>query len=251
MSNVIVNVSNISKIFNVYRKDIQKIKCVLFGRKPSEVLVALDDVSFSMEKGERIGIIGPVGSGRTTLLNILSGVTFPSKGKVDVPEAINVMLHNKAGLEVEFSCRENIYLKAAVVDLPKEVVDEHMDEIIQFAEIEDFIDLPMKRASKGVPALISLAVHLLKDSELLLVDEVFGGGGNISKTKCENELAQYLAEHEDVGAIVVTNHVTYLKEICSRAIVLDQGRIVHDGSVVEAGKLLKTINTLEGNARGQ
>ena len=74
MSNVIVNVSNISKIFNVYRKDIQKIKCVLFGRKPSEVLVALDDVSFSMEKGERIGIIGPVGSGRTTLLNILSGV---------------------------------------------------------------------------------------------------------------------------------------------------------------------------------
>lgn len=242
MSNDIVKVSNITKIFNVYRKDIQKIKCVLFGRKPSEVLVALEDVSFTLEKGERLGVIGPVGSGRSTLLNILSGVSFQSKGKIEVPDSINVMLNNKAGLEMEFSCRDNIYLKAAVVDLPKEVVDEHMDEIIEFVEIEDFIDLPMKRASKGAPALMSLAVHLLKQSDLLLVDEVFGGGGNISKTKCENRFKEYLEENEDVSAIIVSNHITYLKEICSRAILLHEGKLIFDGSVEEAGSIFKTIN---------
>lgn len=242
MSNDIVKVSNITKIFNVYRKDIQKIKCVLFGRKPSEVLVALEDVSFTLEKGERLAIIGPVGSGRSTLLNILSGISLPSKGKVVVPESINPMLNNKAGLEMEFSCRDNIYLKAALVDIPKDVVDEHMDEIIEFVEIEDFIDLPMKRASKGAPALMSLAVHLLKKSDLLLVDEVFGGGGNISKTKGESWFRQYLEENEDVSAIIVSNHVNYIKDICSRAIVLDKGKLIYDGSVEEATRLFKTIN---------
>jgi len=242
MSNDIVKVSGVSKIFNVYRKDIQKIKCVLFGREPSEVMVALDDVSFTVEKGERLGVIGVVGGGRSTLLNILADVTSPSKGKVTVPERVNPMLNNKAGLEMEFTCKENIYLKAAVVDVPKAVVEEHMDEILEFAELEDFANLPMKRASKGAPALVSLAVHLLKDSDLLLVDEVFGGGGNISKTKCENRLKEYLEENEDATAIVVTNHITYLKGICSRAILLYKGKLIYDGSVEEAGSIFKTLN---------
>ena len=242
MSNDIVKVSGVSKIFNVYRKDIQKIKCVLFGREPSEVMVALDDVSFTVEKGERLGVIGVVGGGRSTLLNILADVTSPSKGKVTVPERVNPMLNNKAGLEMEFTCKENIYLKAAVVDVPKAVVEEHMDEILEFAELEDFANLPMKRASKGAPALVSLAVHLLKESDILLVDEVFGGGGNISKTKCENRLKEYLEENEDTAAIVVSNHITYLKEICSRAILLYKGKLIYDGSVEEAGSIFKTLN---------
>ena len=242
MSNDIVKVNSVSKIFNVYRKDIQKIKCVLFGRKPSEVLVALDDISLTLEKGERLAIIGPVGSGRSTLLNILSGISLPSKGKVVVPESINPMHNNKAGLELEFSCKENIYLKAAVVDVPKEVVEEHMDEILEFTELEDFADLPMKRASKGAPALVSLAVHLLKKSDLLLVDEVFGGGGNISKTKGESRFRQYLEENEDVSAIIVSNHVNYIKDICSRAIVLNKGKLIYNGSVEEATSIFKAIN---------
>lgn len=247
MSNDIVKVNNISKIFNIYRKDLEKIKCVLFGREPSEVLVALDDISFTVEKGERLGICGPVGSGRSTLLNILADVTLPSKGKVEVPESINVMLNNKAGLEVEFSCRENIYLKAAVVGIPKETVKEHMDEIIQFAELEDFIDLPLKRASKGVPAQMSLAVHLLKEAELLLVDEVFTGGGNLSIKKSENRFAQYLKDHEDVTVIVVSNRIPFLKEVCSRVLVLDKGKIAFDGPPQEAGAVLKAVNTLGAN----
>ena len=243
MSNDVVSVNNISKNYNIYRKDIQKIKCVLFGGKPPEVMVALDDISFTVEQGEHLGVMGVVGSGRTTLMNILSRVSFPSKGKLTVPKSVNALLNNKAGLEMEFSCRDNIYLKAAVVDVPKKIVDEHMDEIIEFAELEEFIDLPMKRAPKGAPALMSLAVHLLKKSKLLLVDEVFGGGGNVTKLKCENLLKDYLEENEDVTAIIVSNRIAYLKEVCSRVILLNEGKIVYEGEdIEEAGRIFRTLN---------
>lgn len=242
MGNNVVTVHHITKVFNIYSRDIQKVKSVLFGMKPSEVLIALDDVSFTVTKGERIAIVGPVGSGRSTLLKILSDVTSPSRGRVSVPDSVNAMLHNRAGLEMEFSCQENVYLKANIVGLSKEIVDEHMDEILAFAEVQEFAELPMKRAPKGAPALMSLAVHLLKDSDLLLVDEVFGGGGGRIKTKCDQYLRKYLSENEDTTAIMVSNSIPYLKTFCTRAIVLDRGKLVFDGSLDEAGNIFKTLN---------
>ena len=117
-----------------------------------------------------------------------------------------------------------------------------MDEILEFSELTEYADLPMKRAPKGAPALMSMAVHLLKDSELLLIDEVFGGGGNKSKVKCEQYLKEYLDTHENVTAIIVTNAITYLKSVCESAILLDHGKIIFDGPAEEAGNILKTIN---------
>lgn len=241
MSDDMVKVKNVSKIYNVYRKDIQKIKSVLFGKDPSEVLVALDGVSFNVEKGERVAVAGMVGSGRSTLINILAGISSPSKGKVEVPSSINAMLHNRAGLEMEFSCKENVYLKANVVGVSKEVVDEHMDEILQFAEIEDFAELPMKRANRGAPALMSLAVHLLMKSDLMIIDEVFGGGGNNSKVKCEKHLKEVLNNDEDATVIMVSNNISYLKGVCKRTIILDEGKIIYDGPTDGAWEVLKPL----------
>ena len=251
-NNIVVKADHVSKKFNIYRKDMQKIVSVLFGKDPSEIMYALDDISFELEAGERINIFGVVGSGRSTLANIITDITSPSKGKVSVKGKINAMLNPKAGFEMEFSCRDNVYMKANMVGLPKGKADEIMDEVLKFAELTDFADLPLKRAPKGAPPLLSLAVHLAADADILIVDEVFGGGGSYVKTKCEDRLRDYLQEHEDVAMIMITNHLQCAKSLCHRGIVLDEGKTVFDGQIVEAVEVFREVykrvnSTLEKN----
>lgn len=235
MGDTVIKVNNVSKKYNIYRKDLQKIRCVLFGKEPEETKYALTDVSFEVEKGERVAILGMLEAGRTTLLNVLSGVTYPSKGSVNVLGETNCMLNPRAGLEMEFSCRENIYLKGNVVGLTKEEVDAHLDEIIEIAEIKDYIDLPMKRAPKGAITLMSLAIHLIKDSDILISDDVFNGGGKVTKIKCEDLFTEYLRAHGDnVTIVMALNHASYVKWHFPRGIVLHEGKIAFDGPILEA-----------------
>lgn len=241
MGKTVVEVKNVSKKFNIYRKNIQKIMGVMFGKEPSEVLQALDSVSFKVEQGERVGILGKVESGRTTLANIISGVSFQSKGSVSVDGEMNVMLNAKAGIDVEFTTRENIYLKANVVGLTKKEIEPYEDDILKFTEAEDFADLPLKRAHKGAPALLSLAVHLVKDADILLIDDVFNGGGDITKGKCEQRVVQYMNENPDKTLIIVSNRLAFIEQLCTRTIVLKEGKVVHDGDVAEGCQLFREI----------
>ncbi|MBQ6496633.1 MAG: ATP-binding cassette domain-containing protein [Firmicutes bacterium] len=241
MGNKVIQVNNVTKKFNLYKKDLQKIFCVLFGKKPPEVLVALEDVSFEIAKGERVALLGLMGSGRSTLISISAGIMYPSKGTVKVHGRTNAMISVKAGLEKDFSCRENVYLKGNVVGLPKEVIDEHIDEILEFAELEDYADLPLKRAPKSASSMISIAVHVLMDCDLLIIDNAIKGGGKYSKEKCEEKLKKYIEDHPDMAVFVVATQGKFVREICSRGIVLEQGKVTFDGPFTDAVKLHREL----------
>jgi len=240
-NNTVIKVEHVSKKFNIYRKDIQKIISVLFGKEPSEIMYALDDVSFEVARGERVNVFGVLGAGRSTLLNTICGVSLPSKGRVGVKGKINAMLFAKAGLEMEFSCRENVFMKANVVGLPKARTNEVVDDVLEFAELKDFAAIPLKRASRGAPTLLSLAVHLSADADIIVMDEAFSGGGNYVRSKCEERFRDYIRDHEDVTLLMASNHWGYVKEICPRSIVLDEGKIIFDGDTDEAIAIYREV----------
>lgn len=242
-NSIVIKLDNVSKRFNVYRRNIERIKCVIFGREPSEVKQALKNVTLNVKEGERIIIFGVADAGRSTLIKVIAGITGQSKGKVcTFGKRLNVMLDYKTGMDVEFTCRDNIYLKANVVGIAKKEIEPFVDEILEFAEVTDFADLPMKRTPKGSVALISLGVHLVYDSDILIVDEVFGGGGLRVFTKCEKKLTEYMNAHPEKTLIVVSNRNGVLRELGTRAIVLDHGQIIYDGTVEEAAELFDKIN---------
>lgn len=242
--NTIIKLKNVSKRFNVYRRNIERIKGVLLNREPVEVKHALNDISFDVEPGERIAIMGKTDSGRTTLLKVISQITTPSKGKVKTNGELNVMLDARAGMDMEFTCRDNIYAKANVVGLKKEEVEPYVNKILEMASCTHFADVPMKRAPKGCWSIISLGVHLIKKADIIICDEVFTGGGNIVASKCEDILNEYLEENPDVTAIMVTNRMRGIRGVAERTIILSEGDIVFDGDIEEAAKIFRKMNTV-------
>ena len=242
-NNTVIKVNNVTKRFNIYSRNIDRIKGVLFNREPAEVKYAVNHVSLEVNEGERLIVTGVVDSGRSTLIKVIAGVTSPSQGKVDIfDKTMNVMLEAKVGMDMEFSCRDNIFMKANIVGLTKEEIAPYVDEILEFAEVTDFADLPLKRAPKGTYAMLSLAVHLHKDADILIVDEVFGGGGNYISTKCEKRLTEHLEQNPQTTAVIVSNRAAFSKGIGTRAVVLEKGQIELSGNVEEATKLFQTLN---------
>ncbi|MBR0127583.1 MAG: ATP-binding cassette domain-containing protein [Firmicutes bacterium] len=245
MSETVIKLSKVTKRYNIYRKNIQRITGILFGKEPTEVKQALTDVTLRIEKGERVAVFGKMDDGRTTLLSIIAGIYYPTNGKVQVKGKINAMMVSKIGLVDEFTCRENIYMKANVVGIPKKEISQYEDEIIQFAEMEDYADLPLKRAPKGTATLLALAVHLKAKADILIADEVSGGGGNRRKEKCENKIAEYLKENEDMTAVMVSTRPAFARKVCTRGIVLQEGRIIYDGDIKSAVMVLRGENLVE------
>ena len=242
-NNTVIKLENVSKRYNVYSRNIDRIKGVLLNREPAEVKHALKNVSLEVKKGERLVVMGVVDSGRSTLAKVIAGVTSPSKGRVETfGKTMNVMLDAKVGMDMEFSCRDNIFMKANIVGLTKAEIAPYVDEILDFAEVKDFADLPLKRAPKGTPAMLSLAVHLHKDADILILDEVFGGGGNYITSKCENILTAKMRDDITATVVSVSNRASYAKNIGTRAIVLEKGKIVYNGSIEEAIKLFQSLN---------
>lgn len=241
-----IKLENVSKRFNVYSRNIDRILGVVFGRKPAEVKHALKDISLEIKKGEHVVVFGIVDSGRSTLLKVISDITKPSKGNVMVDGRVNTMLDARVGIDMEFSCRENIYMKANLVGMKRSEIEPHVDEILKLAEIEKYADIPMKRAPKGTAAILSAAVHLCKDSDIVLSDEVFGGGGNYISTKCEERLIDYLKARPESASVTVTTKLAFAKKVGTRFLVIDEGAIVYDGNADEAWNMLMEISRSRG-----
>ncbi|MCQ2546170.1 MAG: ATP-binding cassette domain-containing protein [Clostridia bacterium] len=238
-----IKLDNVSKRFNVYSKNIERIKGVMFGREPAEIKYALNEVSLEIADGERVALMGVVDSGRSTLAKIIAGITGPSSGKVRVRGRKNVMIDAKAGMDMEFTCRENIFCRANAVGISRKDIEPHVDEILQFAEIESFADLPMKRAPKGSPALVSLEVGLNVETDVLVIDDMFGGGGNYVAEKCMERVEKYLDENRDVTALLISNRPKYIRKAADRVIVIDNGTIIHDGDIEEGIRIFKKCNS--------
>lgn len=203
------------------------------NNKVSERFLALDDVSFEVKKGEAVGIIGHNGAGKSTLLKLLSRVTAPTKGTISFNGRIASMLEVGTGFHRELTGRENVYMNGAILGMTKAEIDRKFDQIVEFAEMQQFIDTPVKRYSSGmyVKLAFSVAAHL--DSDIMVMDEVLAVGDMKFQQKCLGRMGE-AADSEGRTVLYVSHNMNTIRQLCKRCIVMDHGRIVFDGDTETA-----------------
>ena len=194
---------------------------------------ALNGISLTVKKGEALGIIGRNGAGKSTLLKLLSRVTAPTEGSIDIAGRITSMLEVGTGFHPEMTGRENVYLNGAILGMSRSEIDSKMNEIIEFSEVGEFIDTPVKRYSSGmyVKLAFSVAAHL--ESEIMIMDEVLAVGDMKFQQKCLKKMKE-AAQKEGKTVLYVSHNMNTIRQLCDRCIVLDSGQIVFDGEVEEA-----------------
>ncbi len=196
---------------------------------------ALKDVSFQVEEGEKLGIIGPNGSGKTTLLRLLAGITKPTEGSISLKGRLGVLIELMAGFHPELTGRENVYLNGAIMGMSRKEIRRKFDEIVSFAEVEDYIDTPIKRYSSGMNVRLGFAVAAHLDPDILLVDEVLAVGDAAFQKKCVGKMGA--AAQEGRTVMFVSHNMASVESLCDSAILLESGRLVKQGptdDVVEA-----------------
>ena len=202
------------------------------GRFTGQSFWALDGIDLCIAQGERVGIIGANGAGKSTLLKLLSRITAPTEGEIDIYGRISSMLEVGTGFHRELTGRENIYMNGAILGMTRAEIDAKMDEIIEFSEVRDFIDTPVKRYSSGmfVKLAFSVAAHL--DSEIMIMDEVLAVGDMKFQKKCLTKMRQ-AAQRDGKTVLYVSHNMATIRDLCDRCIVLDKGKVVFDGEVDE------------------
>ncbi|NOT68496.1 MAG: ATP-binding cassette domain-containing protein [Methylophilaceae bacterium] len=190
---------------------------------------ALDDVNFSIEQGEVVGIIGHNGAGKSTMLKLLANISKPSRGSITVKGKVAPLIEVGAGLIGDLTGRENIYLNGAILGISKKEIERKFDEIVSFAELEEFIDTPIKRYSSGMSVRLGFAIATSVESDILIVDEVLAVGDLAFQQKCIERM-EMLIKQKNRTVLIVGHNIRQLERICSRVILLDHGHVSQDGN---------------------
>ncbi len=198
------------------------------GQEPEDTIWALKDVSFEVKRGEVVGIIGRNGAGKSTLLKILSRITHPTSGRVELNGRVSSLLEVGTGFHPELSGRENIYLNGTILGMRKAEIDRKFDEIVDFSGIEKFIDTPVKRYSSGMGVRLAFSVAAHLEPEILLIDEVLAVGDAEFQQKCLGKMGDVAKEGKT--ALFVSHNIQAVKSLCESAVLLDQGRVVFNGN---------------------
>lgn len=230
--NIAIQVKNVSKTFRIPREKITSLRGAatsLFKDHSYEEFKALDGIDFEVKKGEFFGIIGRNGSGKSTLLKILAGIYTPDKGSIKVNGLISPFLELGIGFNMELSGRDNVFLNATVLGLSHKEIEQKFDAIVQFSELERFIDQKLKNYSSGMQVRLAFAVSIFANREILLMDEVLAVGDSNFQSKCFEEFRKYKAMGRTV--VLVTHDIDVVRRYCDRAMLLRQGKIVSLGDV--------------------
>ena len=195
---------------------------------------ALSDVSFEVKKGEVIGLIGSNGAGKSTLLKVVSGVMKPTKGKVTVNGQISPMIELGAGFDPELTARENIYLNGSILGYSKEFINEKFEEIVEFSELRNFLDAPVKNFSSGMVAKLAFSIATVVDPEILIVDEILSVGDIKFQEKSKNKMMQMIKGGTTV--LYVSHSLESIEELCDRVVWLEHGKVIKVGNTKEICK---------------
>ena len=240
MQNV-VEVKNLTKIYELYNRPIDRLKEGLSFTKKSyhKDFYALDNINFDVKKGESFGIIGINGSGKSTLLKIITGVLSKTKGDVNVDGKIAALLELGAGFNLDYTGIENIYMNGTMMGFSKKEMDEKFDKIIDFADIGDFINLPVKQYSSGMFVRLAFALSIAVDPEILIVDEALSVGDIFFQTKCYRRMDEL--KQKGTTIIMVTHDLGAVIKYCDRTLVLNNGKQIAIGKPHEMVDLYKKI----------
>lgn len=202
-------------------------------RDSGSTFMALNGITTTIYRGEAVGIIGSNGAGKSTLLKLLSRVTAPSAGEIDIYGRVTSMLEVGTGFHPELTGRENVYMNGAILGMTRAEIDEKMEEIVEFSEVRKFIDTPVKRYSSGmyVKLAFSVAAHLT--SEIMIMDEVLAVGDMAFQKKCLNKMRD-AAKQEGRTVLYVSHNMNTIRQLCDRCIVLDKGKVIFEGSVEDS-----------------
>jgi ABC-type polysaccharide/polyol phosphate transport system ATPase subunit len=228
-----IRVHHAGRVFKVYPRESRRLKDLVVARKAraSEV-VALKDVSFVVEPGSAVGLVGRNGSGKTTLLRLLSGIIRPTTGDVDVGGRVGSLLELGAGFHPDLTGRENVFLNGSIHGLKRAYIREQLDEIVAFAGLEEFIDLPVRTYSSGMYMRLGFAIAAHIDADILLLDEVFAVGDEQFQRKCFGKIFEF---KQRGGTIVFVSHdAAAVERLCDRAILLRNGLVDFDGPTHDA-----------------
>ena len=192
---------------------------------------ALKDVSFEVKRGEVVGFIGSNGAGKSTMLKVIAGVMKPTKGKVEVHGNICPMIELGAGFDMDLTARENIFLNGAVLGYSKKFIEEKFDEIVEFSELKDFLDVPVRNFSSGMTARLAFSIATVVDPEILIVDEILSVGDMAFQAKSEAKMRSMIGGGTTV--LYVSHSIDSIKSICDKAVWLDHGKVVKMGPAAE------------------
>ena len=228
---------NVSMKFNLGVEKDNSLKIIFINlftprkKKKKDYFWALKDIDFRINKGDVVGIIGANGAGKSTLLKVVSGVYKPTTGTVEVNGKISPMIELGAGFDGELTARENIYLNGAILGYSKEFLEQKFDEIVEFSELKDFLDVPVKNFSSGMVAKLAFSISTIVDPEVLIVDEILSVGDIKFQEKSKNKMMSMIEGGTTV--LYVSHSIDSIKELCSKVIWLDHGKIVKMGDAKE------------------
>ena len=232
-----IRIKNVSMKFNMdIEKDfsIKQAFINLFTKKKkknTEYFWALKNLTFSVNKGDVVGLIGSNGAGKSTLLKVVSGVMKPTSGKVEVDGVISPMIELGAGFDQNLTARENIYLNGAILGYSKKFLDSKFDEIVEFSELKDFLDVPVKNFSSGMTAKLAFSIATIVDPEILIVDEILSVGDLRFQEKSKNKMMEMIKGGTTV--LYVSHSLQSIKDLCNKVVWLDHGQVVKMGNTEE------------------
>lgn len=230
-----IDVNHVSMRFNLAREKSESLKeyflQMVHGKLQFDEFYALQDVSLEVEKGDFFGLIGLNGSGKSTLLKIISGVYRPTRGSVSVKGSIAPLIELGAGFDMDLTARENIYLNGTVLGFTPAYIDEKFEEIVQFSELKEFLDVPLKNYSSGMVARIGFSIATITRPDVLIADEILSVGDFLFQKKCEERMQQLMSGGTTV--LLVSHSIGQIERMCNRVAWLDKGRLRMVGPTAE------------------
>ena len=233
MSKTAIEVDNVSMKFNLSREKVDSLKDYIFKTIKREIQYnefwALKNVSFSVEKGDRVGILGLNGAGKSTLLKVISGVFKPTEGHVDKHGKMVPLLELGAGFDPQYTGKENIYLYGAMLGYTKKFIDSKYDEIVEFSELQKFMDVPVKNYSSGMKSRLGFSIDTVVEPKILILDEVLSVGDAKFRKKSEKKIMSMF--DSGVTVLFVSHSLEQVQRLCNKAMILEKGKLIAYGDI--------------------
>ena len=240
MKDIAIKFEKVTKEYKLYKSDKRRFAGIFFKNVPYKLIRANDNISFEIRRGESVMVLGRNGAGKSTMLKMITGVVFPTEGEITVNGRVSALLELTTGFDPEFTGRENIYLKGQLMGLSDDEISQLEESIIEFAELGDYIDQPVRTYSSGMMARLGFSINANIDPEILVIDEALSVGDKKFRQKCQQKIDE-IVEKEHVTVLYVTHSPGSGEDFCNRGMVLDQGKLVFDGSYEGASQAYEEI----------
>lgn len=249
-----IKIDHVSMVFNIASEQLNSLKEYAIALSRRELrfkeFYALDDVSFDVKQGDVFGILGTNGSGKSTILKIIAGVLDPTYGTCTVEGNIAPLIELGAGFDLELTARENIFLNGALLGYSKKFIQQHFGEIVDFAEVRDFLDMPMKNYSSGMVARIAFAIATVIIPDVLIVDEVLSVGDFMFQQKCERRIQTLIKEH-GVTVLIVSHNSDQIERLCNKAVWIEKGHLRTIGAAKEVCRIYRAVGGRLGTSESE